>query len=123
MIDLLSILKTKTLVLALLVLTYASSRVVPSIGFTKNHVLSIYGSNVLVNKSDSSNLPYSIPLSTEHESSDIEDKFLQQDESFIDLSSISTSTTLDSRRVHYVIDPPNQGSVNPPFSPPEIHHA
>ena len=120
MIHLLSLLKAKNLAIALLLLAYASTCVVPSIGFTKEHVFSLSGSNAMVNTSESSNLPFSIPLSTEQQCSDIEDKFSQEDESFINLSSISTSTTLDFRRFHYVNSPPLPGSINPPFSPPEI---
>jgi hypothetical protein len=123
MIDLLSILKTKNLVIALLLMAYASTCVVPSIGFTKKRVFSLSGSNTMVNTSESSNLPFSIPLSTEQESSGIEDKFSQEDESFIGLSSISISKTFDSRRFHYVNSPPLPGSINPPFSPPEILHS
>ena len=120
MIDLLSILKTKNLVIALLLLAYASTCVVPSIIFTKKQVFSLSGSNATVNTSESSNFPFSIPLSTEQQCSDIEDKFSQEDGSFIDSSRISTSTTLDFRRFHYVNSPPLPGSITPPFSPPEI---
>ncbi|MEO5601987.1 MAG: hypothetical protein ABIR06_13790 [Cyclobacteriaceae bacterium] len=123
MIDLLSILKTKNLVTALFLLAYVSTCLVPSMDFTKKHVFGLSGVNALVKTSESLDLPFTIPLSAEQKSSDTEDKFSLDDESFIEFSSTSTSTTLYFRRFHYVNSPPLPGSINTPFSPPEISHA
>lgn len=122
MIYLLSVLKTKNLVIGLLLMGYASTCLVPSTYFTKKQVFSLSGSNTMVNISESVNFPFSVPLSTdtEQEPSDNENNFSQEDENFIGFPGISISPTLDSRHIHYVDNPPSPGSLIPPFSPPDI---
>ena len=115
-----NLVKARNLVITLLLLAYASTCVISSAIFNKKQVSGTSDSNLIVNTSESSNLLFCIPLSTEQESSDAEDDFSQEDENFIDLSSFSLFTTLDFRRFHHLNNSPLPGSLNPPFSPPEI---
>lgn len=123
MIDLLSILKTKNLVTALLLLAYVTTSLIPFMDFNKKHVFGLSGGYAMVKTSEILDLPVSDPIPAEPKSSDTEDKFSLDDESFIEFSSTSISTTLDYRRFYHVNGPPLPGAINTPFSPPEIRIA
>lgn len=94
------------------------------VGFTTKQVLDPAGHNATVNISECPGVPFPLPLSSnQQESSDIEDEFSQEDESFIDISSVFPPASSDSIRFHWMKNCPFRGSVRPPFSPPELHHA
>ena len=121
MIYLLSILKTKTLVIGLLLMGYTSTCLIHSTFFNKKQGFSLV--RTMVNTSESSTFPFSVPLSTDtgQEPFDNENNFSQEDENFIGFLGISITPTLDSKHIYYLSNPPSPGSLIPPFSPPEIY--
>lgn len=100
----------KAKILLFLLFAYGAYSIVPS---------RISDNGAMLYQQESSGLPFHDPLSTGQEASDIEDNFSQDDESFIDLSSISFFMS-ESNRFHYLNDSQLPGSLNLPFSPPEI---
>ena len=117
--ELMQYIKAKKLVIMLLLLTYGASCLVSPFLFMQERVF-IVAEATSVHTPENSSLSFSIPLSTEKESSESEDNFSQDDENFTGLPSILFFRCTDSILFYHLNNSILSSSFNPPFSPPEI---
>ena len=117
--ELMQYIKAKKLVIMLLLVAYGASCFVSPFIFTPERGFIVAGATS-VHTPENSSLSFSIPISTEKESSESEDNFSQEDENFTGLPSILFFRCTDSILFHHLNNPILSGSFNPPFSPPEI---
>lgn len=113
--------KTKALTLIFLLLAYGASCFVPACIFAKKTIFNIAGNaEMVVYTPENTNSSFPIPLSSGQESSNTEEDFSQDDDKFINLANISFFRYTDSIPFHHLNNFILSGSLNSPFSPPEI---
>jgi hypothetical protein len=109
--------KPKAKILIFLLLTYGTSCIISSNVFT---VFGLSDNSAKKYEQESSSFPSSFPLSAEQDTGSAETDSSEDDENFIDLSGTSLVISIDSRRFLHLNNSLLLGSLNLPFSPPEI---
>lgn len=108
--------------ITLLLWSYGASCVILSFNFTKKQVYNVSDSSALVRTTESSNLPFPIPMTSDQNPGSAENESSEDDENFVELSRISSFISINRSGIRHLNTSLLPGSINLLFSPPKIRH-